>query len=84
MEITPIAILMVGAEPSVPLDPQDTENQVHHRDLSSVLFYSVSTYMTMAVWLLIAKKPQEVGTFPTVLLFETIVSNLTGPVIFFR
>lgn len=44
------SILLVEPEPSVPLEPQDTENQVHHWDPSSVLSSSVSNYMTMVVW----------------------------------
>lgn len=57
------SILMVELDPSVPLDQQDTENQVHHWDRSSVLSYSVSTYMTMVVWLLVAKSHKQWGYF---------------------
>lgn len=59
--------------------PTRHRKQAHHWDLSPVLFYSASTYVTMVVWLLVAK-----SHFPTVLSFETVVSNMTGSVVFFR
>ena len=75
-------ILIVGAEPPLPLDPQDTEGQVHHRDLSSVLFYSVlHDHGCVASS---SKKPCEKVTLHTVLLCETVMSNLTVSLIFVR
>lgn len=57
------AILLVEPEPSIPLDPQDTENQVHHWDCSSILSYSVSTCMALVVWLSVAKSHKKWGYF---------------------
>lgn len=74
---------MVEAELPVFLDPQDTESHVHHRDFSCFLFYCLHLhdhgYVAFS-----SKKPQEIITLHTVLLFEAVMGSLTGSLIFVR